>query len=354
LTKSGGARRGVRIAPVGCGSDAESVVVRGATAADGAAFRALAREVETLFGAPMGDDPAWIAGLERTIDRGTAWCAVDATDGAVLGGMTIGRPARARVRLTWLAVRTAARRHGAGRALVEHAIVQADGLPLHVITFGAGHPGGGEAEAARALYRTLGFAVVATDAAAPDGTPREELVWADVIRRGGGIELRPLRSTDAAAHLAGEDEEQLRGFEFPHGATLARVRDAIAEWRRSWATRGAVRNFGVWSAATGALAGNVEVRALDAETVNLSYLVFPEWRRRGVATRAAGLALGYARDEMGVRRAQIEALDGNVASLGVIRRLGARPTGDARRPSGSRHLTFELDLATLGADERDG
>ena len=86
----------------------------------------------------------------------------------------------------------------------------------------------------------------------------------------------------------------------------------------------AVRDFGIWSAATGGLVGNVEVRVLDDELVNLSYLVFPEWRRRGVATRAARLALEYATRRSSARApARIEVLTDNTASLGVVRGLGA-------------------------------
>ena len=194
------------------------------------------------------------------------------------------------------------------------------------------------------MYRALGFVEEANGIASPDGTPRELLVWDDVVLRGDGIFLRPLRQADASTHHAGEDDEQLRGFEFPGPASLARVEAAIAEWRWSWATGGPVRNFGIWSAATGGLVGNVELRVLDDHSVNLSYLVFAEWRRRGVATRAARLALEYGHAQLGARRARIEVLAENVASLGVVRRLGARSTGAVQRPSGSRYLTFALDL----------
>ena len=203
----------------------------------------------------------------------------------MLGGMTCSRADAEQPHINWLAVRRDARHRGAGRALVTHAIASADGRALRVVTFGAGHPGGTEAEDARRLYRALGFVEESTGVASPDGTPREQLVWDDVVLRGDGIFLRPLRQADATAHHAGEDDAQLRGFEFPGPASLARVEAAIAEWRWSWATSGPVRNFGIWSAATGGLVGNVEVRVLDGNEVNLSYLVFPEWRRRGVATR---------------------------------------------------------------------
>ena len=92
--------------------------------------------------------------------------------------------------------------------------------------------------------------------------------------------------------------------------------------------------------------GNVEIRVLpgDAHLVNLSYLVFPQWRRRGYATRAARLALDYARDALGARAAVIEALTDNTASLGVARALGATYTGETTKPTGSRYAAFRLPL----------
>ena len=59
--------------------------------------------------------------------------------------------------------------------MVLWALQEANGRPVHVVTFGAEHPGGAEAEAARDLYRSLGFQPFEHDPAA-DGTPRELFV----------------------------------------------------------------------------------------------------------------------------------------------------------------------------------
>jgi RimJ/RimL family protein N-acetyltransferase len=213
------------------------------------------------------------------------------------------------------------------------------------VTFGAGHPAGADTELARRLYRALDFEFEAAVSGAPDDTPRELLVR-PVILRGDDFALRPLRVADAAAHKAGEDDEQLRGFEFPAPAPIERVVAAIEAWRESWASGGPVRDFGIWDDTSGALIGNVEVRLLpgDARLVNLSYLVFPDSRRQGYATRAARLVLAYARDELGARAAVIEALTDNTASLGVARALGATYTGDTTKPTGSRYAAFTLPL----------
>ena len=206
--------------------------VRAATAADVDAWCAVARSVEGLFGAPMADAPDWNRHLHRHVEDGTAWCAVDAA-GAVVGGVWWSTPAAAPAHLGWLAVLPEARGRGAGRALVETVIAHAGARRVEVVTFGAGHPAGADAEHARRLYRALDFEFEAAVPGAPDGTPRELLIR-PVILRGAGFALRPLRVADAAEHKAGEDDEQLRGFEFPGPAPIERVdrRDRSVARRR--------------------------------------------------------------------------------------------------------------------------
>jgi GNAT superfamily N-acetyltransferase len=137
-------------------------------------WRALAREVEPLFGHPMAAELTWQQHLVAHILRGTAWCVKDMSNN-LAGGMWLSCPSDGCLHIRWLAVARRVRRQGAGRALVLHALQQADGRPVHVITFGAGHPGGSEAEAGRGLYRNLGFRPFEHDPAT-DGTPRELLV----------------------------------------------------------------------------------------------------------------------------------------------------------------------------------
>ena len=161
---------------------------------------------------------------------------------------------------------------------------------------------------------------------------------------GDGIALRPLTAGDAEAHKAGEDIEQIRAFEFPGPASIEQVRDTIAAWQESWANGGPCRNFGIWDATTGALVGNVEVRVLAPGRVNLSYSVWPEVRRRGVATAAARVALDYARDALDAHTAVIKVLTDNTASRGVARNLGAKQVGTEPSPGGATFTVFELPL----------
>jgi RimJ/RimL family protein N-acetyltransferase len=149
------------------------------------------------------------------------------------------------------------------------------------------------------------------------------------------VVLRVLDITDAAAWQAGEDEEQRRWFQFPAPAPLDRVEAAIRSWRASWAVAGPRRHWGIWVAPgdradPGAeLAGGVEVIDLGDGRARLSYVVFPDWRRRGIATRAARLATSWALDALPVH-AVVAIVDArNVASLGVVRAAGYAFDGPA-------------------------
>lgn len=165
--------------------------------------------------------------------------------------------------------------------------------------------------------------------------------------RSAGLVLRPLTAEDAPAYKAGEDSAQIAAFEFPGPAPLENVLAAIDRWQESWARRGPVRNFGIWDPTGDVLVGNVEVRADDDGSVNLSYLVFPPFRRRGVATRACRVAIAYAATAFEATTARIRVLDWNEASLAVARSLGALQVGVERSDAGGRFLVFELGLEDL-------
>ncbi|HMK13264.1 MAG TPA: RNA polymerase sigma factor, partial [Acidimicrobiales bacterium] len=72
----------------------------------------------------------------------------------------------------------------------------------------------------------------------------------------GRVTLRVLALADAAAWLAGEDDEQLHRFQLP-AANLADVERAIRRWQAGW-SEGGLHQWGVWVG--GALAGGVELR----------------------------------------------------------------------------------------------
>ena len=167
---------------------------------------------------------------------------------------------------------------------------------------------------------------------------------AEPVLRADGIVLRPLTLDDAPEHLAGQDDMEIAAFEFPRASVIDDVVAAITRWQDSWAHRGPVRNFGIWDDASGALVGNVELRRVNEGVVNLSYMVFPDFRRQGIATGAARVALAYAAAEMAAKTATIKVLDWNEASLAVARAVGGREVGREPSEAGGVFIVFEAAL----------
>lgn len=159
------------------------------------------------------------------------------------------------------------------------------------------------------------------------------------------VQLRPLSLDDVDEWMAGEDDEQIRWFEFPGPAPRDNVVQAVQAWMQSWRTNGSVRHWAVCDIPSGRILGGVELRDVGAGEVNLSYVIFPAFRRRGIATRAARLALAYAVREMGARTAIIKVLEGNEASFGVARRLGAVESGSAPSNGGGAFVVLRRDLS---------
>jgi RimJ/RimL family protein N-acetyltransferase len=166
---------------------------------------------------------------------------------------------------------------------------------------------------------------------------------------GDEIRLRPVVLSEAEEWLAGDDDEQIRWFEAPGPSTLSNVVRAINEWQTSWKERGGVRHWGIRPLGSDAILGGVDLRRIGDEEVNLSYLVFPPFRRRGIAVRASRLALDYAAREMGAKRIVVKMLKENEASLAVARRLGATPSGTGPSDAGGTFLINVIEL-TKGVD----
>jgi len=165
-----------------------------------------------------------------------------------------------------------------------------------------------------------------------------------VVLGDSDYELRQLILDDVDEWLAGEDDEQVRWFEFPHGAERADVVRAIERWSASWDAGGPAYQWAIVERRSGELAGGAELRVIDSVSANFSYVVFPAWRRRGIATKAAGLVLDHARSLLPQRTVVLEILDGNVASLAVARRLGAEFVGTAPSEAGGTFLRHHIDL----------
>jgi RimJ/RimL family protein N-acetyltransferase len=137
------------------------------------------------------------------------------------------------------------------------------------------------------------------------------------------IRLDGLTLADAAAHLAGEDEEQARRFGwYPKRSTEEQVRAFIVRQAASWRDGGPTRVFATRLVETGVLAGGCEIRLKGAGLAEMSYWTFPARRGQGLARRAVLLACAYTFAELRVQRIELHVAPDNLASRGVARAAG--------------------------------
>ena len=179
-----------------------------------------------------------------------------------------------------------------------------------------------------------------------DGTPREQLVWDDIVLRGDGIFLRPLRQADAdRGTTPARTTQQLRGFEFPGPASLARGRSRdrrvalVVGGERTGPQFRHLERGDRWARRQrrGARAGRQ--RRSTSRTSCSPSGDDAAWRRARRGSCSSTAARSWARAGRASRRSQTTR-----HRLGVVRGLGARSTGAVQRPTGSRYLTFSLEL----------
>jgi RimJ/RimL family protein N-acetyltransferase len=160
----------------------------------------------------------------------------------------------------------------------------------------------------------------------------------------GVLVLKPLVAADAGEWLAGEDEEQLRRFEAPRPAQLSDVQRFIAGCQESWRKMGDHRHWGIRRVDSEVLVGGVDLRELGNGEVNLSFVVFPLFRRQGVARRASLLALNYASTSMDARTVVIKMLPDNVNSKNLAQSIGANYGGEEPSEAGRTFDVFKMNL----------
>jgi RimJ/RimL family protein N-acetyltransferase len=151
----------------------------------------------------------------------------------------------------------------------------------------------------------------------------------------GVIFLRPLTPKDAADHLAGEDDEMAKWL--GGHSTPATVAAFIENSRHNWRSGGPRRAFGVFDGATRRMIGFIEAnlaRLVDPGQVNVSYGVFAEWRRQGVALRALDLMEEYLRTATGARQMVLRIAPANTASLKLAEKAGFTFCGVFDEPEG--------------------
>lgn len=146
------------------------------------------------------------------------------------------------------------------------------------------------------------------------------------LLRGEGIILRPWQDDDATAC----EEPDTPGHFMPPGA--APTTETFAEWllrRRERMALGKATHWCIADSATDHALGEIVLIETGQEegSVELGYQLFPSARGRGVATKAAALALGHAftgraDGGRGFRRAGALTVGDNESSARVLERLG--------------------------------
>jgi RimJ/RimL family protein N-acetyltransferase len=140
----------------------------------------------------------------------------------------------------------------------------------------------------------------------------------------GVIFLRPLTAEDAADHLAGEDEEMAKWVSGGR-STPATVEAFIRNSQENWRSGGPRRAFGVFDCVTNRLVGFIEANLtllFEPGQVSVSYGVFRQWRRQGLALRAIDLMDEYLRTTTGARQIVLRIAPANTVSLKLAEKAG--------------------------------
>ena len=158
----------------------------------------------------------------------------------------------------------------------------------------------------------------------------------ETILRADELLLRPLWLTSAAeiyeAAIASRREVG-QWLEWCHADyQISETRDFLATLPEAWARREAF-GFSILDAATNRLLGSVGLNSFhDAHPFcNLGYWMRTDATGRGAASRAARCVAGWALRELGLRRVEIVAATGNIASQRVAEKAGAYREGVLRQ-----------------------
>jgi len=158
--------------------------------------------------------------------------------------------------------------------------------------------------------------------------PRLERLGHAPVLSDGVVVVDCLTLADAYAHWAGEDHEHARRFGwYPRRSTLDGVRAFVLESQRQWREGGSRRTLAIRLAATRTLVGGCETRLQPDGSAEVSWWIFPEQRRQGLATRGVRLMLHYFSKTL--RPSKFVALiePDNYASRGVAGNAGFIESG---------------------------
>jgi RimJ/RimL family protein N-acetyltransferase len=169
--------------------------------------------------------------------------------------------------------------------------------------------------------------------------------------RDGVILLDAHRAEDAEAHLEGEDDEMRLRFDAQRPATLDEVRAAMVRWIDGRAAGAPMFAYALRQP-SGRLVGGCELRMLTSRSANVSYWVFPTFRRKGFAARALNLLCEAAEHIDGLERIEAHIAPDNLASRRLAERAGFIEKGSVKETS-SAGVTTTMVLSVRSVANRE-
>jgi RimJ/RimL family protein N-acetyltransferase len=157
----------------------------------------------------------------------------------------------------------------------------------------------------------------------------------------GTILLDAYRLEDAEAHLSGEDEEMRRRFDAVRPASLDETRRAIKRWIAGRARGGPMFAYAVRDV-SGRLMGGCELRMRSADSANVSYWLFPQFRGRGHALQALNLVCEASERIAGLNRLELRISPDNESSRRVAERGGFLQTGTIEEKGGTGAVSMMI------------
>jgi RimJ/RimL family protein N-acetyltransferase len=319
------------------------------------AFEAVAAEGRWMGAEAPVDRAARRAVFDRAVagDQAVLFLA-DAADGSGIVGSVYAYDSGGVVELGMFVV-DGQRGGGIGSALLEAVIDWARRQEAHKISLGVwptNHPAIG-------LYARYGFRVEGTrrrhyrrrsgalwdavlmglileerSAGGPGrSADRPPIVVPDGGIRGpaGNIVLRPWARADIAAVVTLIDDAEIHRWldRVPHPYQVTDGEEYVAGTR---AGLSAGTQVALAVTVDGALAGSVDLRVdgRDEQTAEIGYWVAAPVRGRGVASTAARLLCDFGFETLGLRRIELNAAVGNLASRRVAEKAGFEPEGVRR------------------------
>lgn len=140
------------------------------------------------------------------------------------------------------------------------------------------------------------------------------------------LTLRPLDDADVAALVRHWGDDEVRRYLWDDKpVTYDVVSDVVTTSNRDFARAG----YGIWAVrlrGENALIGMCGLRQVrGTDRIELLYSLRPRYWKQGYASEAASAVLRHGFDVLGIERIIASFDDDNVASAGVLRRLGMAP-----------------------------